>query len=104
VELINTTDEDLAPLFAKALSELQGMERLRLFKHNISNLSGEMRQLMGLLFPGEPATLALRILAAATEGNHHAIMMLAMYSKTEEEMEAMMAIQIPVRIVPDREQ
>ena len=101
--LINTTD-DLAPLFAKALRELQGMERLRIFRHNIATLSGDMTEIFGLLFPGEPATLASRILAAAKEGNPRAMMMVRMYSKTEEEMEAMMAIRIPVSIVPDRGQ
>jgi len=104
VELINTTNEDLAPLFAEALRELQGMERLRIFEQNIGNLSAEMRHLIGLSFPGVPATLATRILVAAAEGDVQAKMIVGMYSKTEEEMEAMMATRIPVRIVPDRNQ
>ena len=102
VKLVNTSVE-LGPLFAKALREHQAVQRLQIFKQNLQKADVPMREVIRLMFPGDPETLPERIVRAAAEGDLHAKLMFAMYSKTDEEMDAMMAMQIPVSIVHDGE-
>ena len=102
-KLINTSVE-LAPLFVEALREHQAVERLLAFRRNVEGATEEVKEMMRILFPGDPETLHVRIVRAATEGNLQAQLFFTMYSRTEEELDALENMRIPVHIVPDGDQ
>jgi len=86
-KLINTRDE-LGPLFAEALKELQLVERLRRFARNFSKM-----------FPGEPDDMPLHVFKAAAAGNFAARMLVEMLSIVEPDEESD-DDDIPVRTGP----
>ncbi len=100
--LINTSDE-LSQLFAEALREHQAVERLIVFSRNVAGASSYAKAIMMALFPGDPETLPVRIVRAATEDDLQAQLFFTMYSRSEEELEALENISFPVHIVPDGE-
>ena len=96
--------------FGLFIQEFERDLRTHLFLNNVEKAVREedlFAQMMALKFPpaaGESPSLAIRVVAAAQRGDMMAKLMVAQYSRTDEELEEMGKIMIPVRIVRDGEQ
>jgi hypothetical protein len=96
--------------FTAFVKEFECGLRTHLFFGNVENAvrDGELlAQMMALKFPqaaGESPSLAIRVAAAAQRGDMMAKLMVAQYSRTDEELEEIGQMMIPVQIVRDGDQ
>lgn len=96
--------------FRLFIQEFQRDLRTQIYFSNVQKAvdGGELLgQMMAMKFPpaaGESPSLAIRVATAARSGDMMAQLMVAQYSRTDEELEEMGKRMIPVRIVRDGEQ
>jgi len=97
--------EDHRQAFEACITNFELDLRTHFFVSNVQKAVDEgdlLAQMMVLTFPpaaGESPSLAIRVAAAAQRGDLMAKLMVAQYSRTEEELEEMGKVMIPVRIV-----